>query len=134
MPRLLVIDDRDNTIEMCHRHLPRFDYVTRCKRSVPCQVCEERDRGCPMKCAHDYQEAAEMLSRAGALPDLVVLDLHFAIPEDRLLPEDKSALPTEPAPRKRALEELRRKQGLQILARLRRDYPTLPVVLLTTTD
>src|SRR5713226_6301210 len=105
MPRLLVIDDRDNTIEMCHRHLPRFDYITRCERSIPCQVCEERDRGCPLKCAHDYKEAEEALSRQQQLPDLVVLDLHFALPEDRLLPEDKSQHQG-----RRGLEELRRKQ------------------------
>jgi DNA-binding NtrC family response regulator len=120
-----VIDDRDQTIEMCHRHLPQFDYVTRCGRAHPCQVCEERDKGCPLKCAHDYFEAAEALKGEGALPDLVVLDLHFALPAERLLPEDK---------RDQKLEPLRRKQGLHILERLRRDYPTLPVVMLTTTD
>ena len=125
MPRLLVIDDRDQTIEMCHRHLPQFDYVTRCGRPHPCQVCEERDKGCPLKCAHDYFEAAEALSREGALPDLVVLDLHFALPAERLLPEEKTDLKLEP---------LRRKQGRFILERLRRDYPTLPVVMLTTTE
>ena len=125
MPRLLVIDDRDQTIEMCHRHLPQFDYVTRCDRAHPCQVCEERDKGCPMKCAHDYFEAAQALSREGALPDLVVLDLHFALPPERLLPEDKADL---------KVEQVRRKQGLYILERLRRDYPTLPVVMLTTTE
>lgn len=125
MPRLLVIDDRDQTIELCHRHLPQFDYVTRCGKSIPCQVCEERDRGCPLKCAHDYAEASQALSREGALPDLVVLDLHFALPADRLLPEDKADL---------KLETVRRKQGLFILERLRRDYPRLPVVMLTTTD
>lgn len=134
MPRLLVIDDRDHTIEMCHRHLDRFDYLTRCDRRVPCQVCEERERGCPLKCAHDYGEAAEVLARSDALPDLVVLDLHFAVPEERLLPEDKSHLPAEPPARRRELELLRRKQGLLILERLRHEYPTLPVVLLTTTD
>jgi two-component system nitrogen regulation response regulator GlnG len=133
MARLLVIDDRDQTIEMCHRQLGEFDFVTRCDRNVPCQVCTERDRGCPLKCAHDYSEAAEALRRLPALPDLVVLDLHFALPEDRLLPEDKSQLPSEPRARKQALEELRRKQGLHILERLRRDYPNLPVVMLTTT-
>jgi DNA-binding NtrC family response regulator len=133
MPRLLVIDDRDQTVEMCHRQLPELDTVTRCERSVPCQVCEERERGCPLKCAHDYREAAEVLARLPALPDLVVLDLHFALPEARLLPEDKSALPTEARARKQALEDLRRRQGLLILERLRRDYPTLPVVMLTTT-
>jgi DNA-binding NtrC family response regulator len=125
LPRLLVIDDRDQTIEMCHRQLPQFDYVTRCDRPHPCQVCEERDKGCPLKCAHDYFEAAQALGREGALPDLVVLDLHFAIPEAKLLPEDKDGL---------KVEHLRRKQGLYILERLRKDYPTLPVVLLTTTD
>src|SRR3954469_22361762 len=115
MPRLLIIDDRDQTVEMCHRHLGQFDYVTRCDRKIPCQVCEERDNGCPLKCAHDYREAKDALSRDEALPDLVVLDLHFALPEERLLPEDKSALPTETGPRKRALEDLRRRQGLLIL-------------------
>jgi DNA-binding NtrC family response regulator len=133
MARLLVIDDRDQTVEMCHRQLPQFDYLTRCERRIPCQVCEERDRGCPLKCAHDYQEAAEVLARAAALPDLVVLDLHFALPEERLLPEDKSALPSEPQERKQALEGLRRRQGLLVLERLRRDYPKLPIVMLTTT-
>ncbi len=126
LPRLLVIDDRDQTIEMCHRHLPQFDYVTRCGRPHPCQVCEERDKGCLLKCAHDYGEAAEALGREGALPDLVVLDLHFALPAERLLPEVK--------PEGVKLEQVRRKQGLYILERLRKDYPTLPVVMLTTTD
>ncbi len=58
-----------------------------------------------------------MLSKAEALPDLVILDLHFARPEERLLPEDKSHLPVEPKQRKAAVEDLRRKQGLHILSR-----------------
>jgi DNA-binding NtrC family response regulator len=124
MPRLLVIDDRDQTIEMCHRHLPQFDYVTRCGRKHPCQVCEERDNGCKLKCAHDYREAAEALRQDETLPDLVVLDLHFALPEEQLLPADKNGLD---------LTQVRRTQGLHILDQLRKDYPTLPVVLLTTT-
>ena len=133
MPRLLVIDDRDQTVEMVHRRLPQLETVTRCDRRVPCQVCEERARGCPLRCAHDWGEAAEALARAPALPDLVVLDLHFARPEDRLLPEDKAHLPGEPAARRTAIEDLRRRQGLHILERLRQTYPTLPVVMLTTT-
>jgi len=134
MTRLLVVDDRDRTVEMCHRHLPHFDYVTRCDRDVPCQVCPLRDQGCRLKCAHDYFEARDALARHSQLPDLVVLDLHFALPEERLLPEDKSALPAAASPRAAALEKLRRHQGLHILERLRQDFPTLPVVLLTTTD
>ena len=58
MPRLLVIDDRDQTVDMVQRQLPEFDTVTRCDRRIPCQVCEERERGCPLRCAHDYGEAA----------------------------------------------------------------------------
>jgi len=133
VPRLLVIDDRDQTVEMVQRQLPQFDTITRCDRRIPCSVCEERDRACPLKCAHDWQEAADALGRLSALPDLVVLDLHFALPEERLLPEDKSALPEEPKARRTALEGLRRRQGLLILERLRKSYPTLPVVMLTTT-
>jgi DNA-binding NtrC family response regulator len=133
VPRLLVIDDRDQTVEMVHRQLPQLETVARCDRRIPCQVCEERTRGCPLRCAHDYAEAAEVLSRQASLPDLVVLDLHFALPEERLLPEDKSELPADPKARRSALEGLRRKQGLLILERLRRSYPTLPVVMLTTT-
>jgi two-component system nitrogen regulation response regulator GlnG len=133
MPRLLVIDDRDQTVEMVHRQMPQFETVTRCDRNIPCQVCEERTRGCPLRCAHDYAEAAEALGRQPALPDLVVLDLHFALPEERLLPADKSALPEEPKARRGALEQLRRRQGLLILGQLRAAYPTLPVVMLTTT-
>src|SRR4051794_27300168 len=135
MPRLLVIDDRDQTVEMVHRQLPQFDTVTRCDRNIPCQVCEERTRGCPLRCAHDFAEAAEALGRSDALPDLVVLDLHFALPEARLLPEDKSELPLPEAQKERraAVEGLRRRQGLLILERLRQTYPTLPVVMLTTT-
>jgi two-component system nitrogen regulation response regulator GlnG len=133
MPRLLVIDDRDQTVDMVQRQLPEFDTVTRCDRNIPCQVCEERERGCPLRCAHDYGEAAQALARLDTLPDLVVLDLHFALPEEKLLPEDKSALPAEGKPRKAALDGLRRKQGLLILEKLRANYPKLPVVMLTTT-
>ncbi len=134
MPRLFVIDDRDETIDLCHRHLPQFDYVTRCERHIPCQVCDQRDKGCRLKCAHDFQEADEALRRLETLPDLVVLDLDFALPEERLLPEDKSGLPSDEKQRKAALNKLRREQGLLISRRLRQDHPSLPVVMLTTTD
>src|SRR5215510_1276809 len=136
MPKLLVIDDRDQTVDMVHRQLPEFETVTRCDRRIPCQVCEERERGCPLRCAHDYGEAAQALARLDTLPDLVVLDLHFALPEEKLLPEDKSSLPPpeDAKARKTALDGLRRKQGLLILEKLRASYPRLPVVMLTTTD
>src|SRR4029078_3807165 len=112
MPRLLVIDDRDQTAYMVQRQLPEFDTVTRCDRRIPCQVCEERERGCPLRCAHDYGEAAQALGRLEWRRDLVVLALPFALREEKLLPEDKSALPAEPKARKSAVDALRRKQGL----------------------
>ncbi len=132
MPRLLVIDDRDDTVSMVQRRLPQFETVTRCGKSIPCQVCEERTRGCTLRSAHDWSEAEAALADEAALPDLVVLDLHFAIPEEKLLPEDKSDLPAG-KPRAQALERLRRRQGLHILERLRARFPKLPVVLLTST-
>lgn len=133
MRRLLVIDDRDQTVELCQKHLSEFEYVTRCGRTIPCSVCDERERNCPFKCAHDYVEADEALQRPERLPDLVVLDLHFARPADRLLPEDK-VLPMDAKAQKTYLDGLRRRQGLLILERLRKHYPRLPVVMLTTTD
>lgn len=80
-----------------------------------------------LKCAHDYAEADEVLRHAEAL----LLDLHFALPEERLLPEDK--LPSEARARRAAVEDLRRRQGLLILDRLRAAWPSLPMVMLPTT-
>lgn len=134
MPKLLIIDDRDETVELCHRHLAEFEYVTRCGKPIPCNVCEQRARGCALKGAHDYFEAARVLREVERLPDLVVLDLHFALPKERLLPENKTEMPKEAKAQKAYLESLRRRQGLLILERLRADYPRLPVVMLTTTD
>src|ERR671929_2189625 len=117
MTRLLVIDDRDQTVDMVQRQLPEFETVTRCDRRIPCQVCEERERGCALRCAHDYGEAAQALARLDTLPDLVVLDLHFALPEEKLLPEDKTELPPheeDEGARREALDGLRRRQGLLI--------------------
>jgi two-component system nitrogen regulation response regulator GlnG len=134
VPKLFIIDDRDQTVELCHRHLGEFEYVTRCGRSVPCSVCEEQERACPFKCAHDYIEAERALKELDRLPDLVVLDLHFALPKERLLPQDKTDMPEDTKGQRVYLEGLRRRQGLLILERLRAQYPRLAVVMLTTTD
>lgn len=133
MPRLLVIDDRDTTIEMVQRRLPQLETVTRCGKKIPCQVCEERAKGCPLRCAHSWAEAESALASQTPLPDLVALDLHFALPEEQLLPLDKSALSNDKKTRAKELEKLRRTQGLLILEKLRAAWPKLPVILLTTT-
>ncbi len=134
MPKLFIIDDRDQTVELCHRYLGEFEYVTRCGRPIPCSVCEERERACPFKCAHDYIEAEQTLRELDRLPDLVVLDLHFARPLERLLPESKSDMPKDGKGQRAYLDGLRQRQGLLILDRLRAAYPRLAVVMLTTTD
>jgi DNA-binding NtrC family response regulator len=134
VPRLFIIDDRDQTVELCHRYLGEFEYVTRCGRAIPCSVCEEQTRACPFRCAHDYLEAEQTLRELERLPDLVVLDLHFARPIERLLPEDKSEMPKDGRAQRAYLEVIRRRQGLLILERLRKSFPRLAVVMLTTTD
>ncbi len=63
--------------------------------------------------------------------DLVLLDVHFDIPEAELLPEDKRELFARDG-RERAVERLRRTQGLRILDRLRSQHPDLPVVVMTS--
>ncbi len=82
--------------------------------------------------ARNYREAAETLARHRGV-DLVLLDVHFDIPEADLLPEDKAELFAK-GDRERALDRLRRAQGLHILDRLRRLHPDLPVIVMTSRD
>src|SRR5262245_59563732 len=83
--------------------------------------------------ARNYGEAAQLLARARRPIDLVLLDVHFEIPEPDLLPEDKSGLLAKLG-EARMLERLRRGQGLLILDRLRQRYPDLPVIVMTARD
>jgi DNA-binding NtrC family response regulator len=108
---ILIIDDEDKYLELCRRFMPEHEFVGP---------------------ARNYQEAAQLLARARRSVDLVLLDVHFDIPEQDLLPEDKTGLLDGDA--QRALERLRRSQGLHILDRLRRRYPDLPVIVMTALD
>src|SRR5690606_13500642 len=83
--------------------------------------------------ARNYREAGETLQQHGRSIDLVLLDVHFDIPEDDLLPYDKASL-LEKGEHGRVLERLRRSQGLRILDRLRHSYPDLPVIVMTSRD
>ena len=65
--------------------------------------------------------------------DLVLLDVHFDIPEVDLLPQDKTALLAK-GDASRQIERLRRSQGLHILAAIRERYPDLPVIVMTSRD
>ncbi len=106
MATVLVIDDLDRTIELCRRIMPEHDYLG------------------PARC---WREAEGFLSARRPRVDLVLLDVHFDIPTEDLvgLPEDADA---------RRLERVRRRQGLEILALMRRRFPDLPVILMTSRD
>ncbi len=112
MSSILIIDDEDKYLELCRRFMPEHEFVGP---------------------ARNYREAAQILARTRRSIDLVLLDVHFDIPVDDLLPEDKSALLGK-HDSERALERLRRSQGLKILDRLRRRYPDLPVIVMTSLD
>jgi two-component system nitrogen regulation response regulator GlnG len=107
---ILIIDDTDKYWELCTRFMPEHELLPP---------------------ARNYRGAAETLARNRV--DLVLLDVHFDIPEEDLLPEDKQELLAR-GDRERALERLRRSQGLHILDRLRRTHPDLPVIVMTSRD
>lgn len=106
MADILVIDDQDRTIEMCRRTIP-----------------EHRYRG-P---ARSWEQTQDLLSKARGRVDLVLLDVHFAIP-------DAFLLGFEDGMDARSIETLQRRQGLLILEELRKKYPELPVILMTARE
>lgn len=120
-PRVLVVDDGDRYIELAHALLRDYDYATRCELPGPCWTCPHRP-GCTLTHAHDAAETIQALTRNPDV-DVVLLDVHFDLPVERLLPS-----------REPDLERRRRLQGLEILAHLRRGRPHLPVVLMTSLD
>jgi len=117
-PKLLVIDDHDRYVELCHALMQQYDYATRCELAGPCWTCSRR-LGCTLTHAHDLGEAEEALRRNPDI-DALLLDVAFELPVARLAPSEETVLD-----RRRAL------QGLDILRALRSTRPTLPVVLMT---
>jgi DNA-binding NtrC family response regulator len=118
-PRLLVIDDGDRYIELCHALLRDYDYATRCELPGPCWTCE-RQLGCTLTHAHDGIEVDEALKKNRDV-DVVLLDVAFDVPVERLLPSSE-----------KNLERRKRLQGIDILRHLRRSRGDLPVVLMTS--
>lgn len=106
MADILLVDDQDRYIELCRKSLPHHRY-----------------RG-P---ARNLAEALEILSRARGRVDLVLLDVHFDISTENLIG-------FEPGMSERAVVNLKRRQGVEILKALRARYPDLPVVLMTSRD
>jgi two-component system nitrogen regulation response regulator GlnG len=111
MSSILIIDDEDKYLELCRRHLSEHEFVGP---------------------ARNHREAAAVLN-GDAPVDLVLLDVHFDIPEDDLLPVDKTGL-IGSSNRERAVERIRRSQGLLILDALRREHPDTPVIVMTSRD
>ncbi len=106
MADILVIDDQDRYIDLCRRAIPAHRY-----------------RG-P---ARDWREAVDHIARSRGRLDLVLLDVHFDIDPERLVGWSEGMAVA-------AVERLRRRQGLEILGRLRSRWPDLPVVLMTSRD
>ena len=104
MADILVIDDQDRTADLCRRVMP-----------------ENHWHG-P---AHSWAEASAALRALRRRVDMVLLDIHFDIAEDALL-----GLPEQPT--QRDIDRARRRQGVEILAALRRNAPELPVILMTS--
>ncbi len=105
MGEILVVDDEDRTIDLCRKAIP-----------------EHRYRG-P---ARSWREAERELERREGI-DLVLLDVVFDIAATDLLGAADGMS-------EGALETLRRRQGIEILGWLRRRWPELPVVLMTSRE
>lgn len=112
MSRILIIDDEDKYFELCQRFIAEHEFLP------------------PVR---NYREAASVLKAERGTIDLVLLDVHFDIPDEELLPLDKADL-LAGKDSKRAIERLRRAQGLHILDQLRRSDPDLPVIVMTARD
>jgi two-component system nitrogen regulation response regulator GlnG len=120
-PKLLIVDDASHYVEVAHHFLRGYRYATRCALPGPCWTCARRV-GCELTHAHDMGEVEEALGLHSDL-DVVLLDVVFDLPAERLVPSQ--------AP---DLEKRRRLQGIAILAELRRTRPALPVILMTSQE
>ncbi len=119
-PKVLIVDDRDRYVELAHALLRDYEYATRCELAGPCWECPARE-GCILTHAHDWAETAQALDRHPDV-DVVLLDLTFDLPEERLIMTDGG------------LSRSRRLQGIEILKRLRERHGDLPVVLMTSME
>ncbi|MBK6807773.1 MAG: sigma 54-interacting transcriptional regulator [Sandaracinaceae bacterium] len=119
------MDDGERYAELAHALLRDYEYATRCELPGPCWTCPRRP-GCALTHAHDWGETEQALARHPDL-DVVLLDMHFELPEERLVPAPQEDTAPSLA-RRRAL------QGLAILGRIRALRPALPVVLMTSTE
>ncbi len=108
-PRVLVVDDGTTYAEIIAARMPEVVLVD----------------PSPLGAEHripDGKEALDYLAGHRHQVDIVLLDMHFDVPEDRLFTLDDAA----------SLRKTRRFQGVAIHREIRARYPALPVVLLTS--
>jgi DNA-binding NtrC family response regulator len=110
-PRILVIDDGEVYARVVAERMPEFELV---RPHGP--AGEPRLADGPAALAYLEKHAASI--------DVVLLDLHFDVAPERLLPLGGDA----------SLRRTRRFQGVAILREIRRRFPGLPVVLLTAVE
>lgn len=120
------MDDREWYVQLCHRFLRDYDYVTRCNLAGPCWTCPELKRGCRLTHAHSWKELDEALRRSAEPIDVILLDVDFQLPAEELLPFERSEGMSAAE-----LVRLSRYQGIEILRELRRTHGQIPVVLMT---
>ncbi len=109
-PRILVIDDGTTYAKAVSDHMKEFELVRPDGISGPL-------------CLEDGPRAIEFLSKHHDRVDVVLLDMHFDIPEDRLFDIEGASL-----------RRKKRFQGVAILREIRSELPELPVVLLTALE
>jgi len=110
-PRVLVIDDGQTYADTVASAMPEFVLVDPGVAETPGRL-------------GDGPAALAWLDRHAARVDVVLLDLHFDVAPERLLPLDAGASP----------RRTKRFQGVAILRALRKRWPELPVVLLTALE
>ena len=108
-PRILVVDDGLTYARVIAQQMPEFLLVGDGEPAAAPRLT-------------DGPAALKFLAQQSSAVDVVLLDMHFDLPEDRLLP-----LPEAPTLRRR-----KRFQGIAILRAIRQLLPDLPVVLLTS--
>lgn len=107
--RVLVIDDGEDYARIVQEQLPEFRLV--------------KPGGNKMRLP-DGKAALRYLAKHHQKVDVVLLDVNFDIPEDRLLPLSNAD----------SLRRRRRFQGVAIYRELRRRFSHLPVVMLTAQE
>ncbi len=108
-PRILVIDDGLTYARVVARHLPEYELVAAGEPADAPRIA-------------DGLTALSFLQHHAEEVDVVLLDMKFDLDPDRLLPLDGGT----------DLRRTRRFQGIAILREMRKRYPQLPVVLLTS--